>query len=114
MDSQGEPRKFIVDRGKVAAILDPDTVKIKYIRLFGGDDSPRNVGTMIEFMAAVSNWTERELGELTTKEVEALWDRVQVAIEDDAVDPTEAPSANTPSSPTATEKDTSSPDGAES
>ncbi len=111
MDSQGDPRKFIVDREKVAAVLGDD-VKIKYIRFFSGDDSSRNVTTMIELMADISDWTERQLGELTSSEVTALWDRVQTAIEADAVDPTEDPKTSTPSSPGPIAEDTSSPDGA--
>jgi len=111
--TDGEPRQFVVDRGRVAATLGDDT-KIKYVRLFSGDDSPRNIGTMIELMAEISDWTERELGELTMPQVTALWDRVQMAIEDDAVDPTEAPNAVTPSLPGATDEGTDSPDGAES
>lgn len=114
MDSQGEPRQFIVDRGKIASELAPGKTKIKYVRLFSGDDSLRGVGTMIEFMAAISDWTERELGELTMDEITALWDRVHMAIEDDAVDPTEAPSASSPSLPGATSEEASSLDGAES
>ncbi len=108
-----EVRKFIVDRGKVAAVLGDD-VKTKYIRFFSGDDSKRNVTTMIELMADISNWTERELGELTMEAVSALWDRVETAIDDDVVDPTEAPKESTPSSPGATGEGTSSPDGAKS
>ena len=107
MDSEAQ-KPFIVDGDRVAALIgNPETAKVKYVRLFMGDDSERSYVTMIELMAEISNWTERALGELTVAEVSALWDRVQSAIEDDAVDPT----PNDTSSPGATGEGTSSPDG---
>lgn len=104
-------KPFVVDGHKLAELIgDTETAKVKYIRLFSASDSPRTLDTMVELMAEVSDWTERELGELTMAELMELFNNVRLEVEAEAVDPTpSAPLSSGPSEETIASQDGAKP-----
>ena len=104
-------KAFVVNGPRLNALVgNAETAKVKYVRLLSVPDNPRVVDTMVEFMAAVSNWSERELGELTVPGLVELFKGVRVEAEAEAVDPT--PAANLSSGDS--EPTTESPDSVKS
>ena len=82
------PDTFVIDGAKLREYVEGDAAKVKYLRLFSVPDNPRTLDTMVEFMALVSDWSEYQLGELTMKELMAMWRDTRVEVENVAVDPT--------------------------
>lgn len=110
-DKPEEGRAFVVNGPRLRALIgDAETAKVKYVRLLSVPDNPRTIDTMVEFMAAISDWSERELGELTIPELVELFKGVRMEAEAEAVDPTPSSSSNAGDS----EPTTESPDSAKS
>lgn len=106
-----EGKPFVVNGPRLRELIgNAETARVKYVRLLSVPDNPRSIDTLVEFMGAVSDWSERDLGELTVPELVDLFKSVRLEAESEAVDPTPDGSSNSGDS----ELKTPSPDSAKS